>query len=97
MPPDLLDRIGLDNYLLSLGDFYLQQHGQQQDLQMGSTWINFGYEGDINPIHTHDALLSGVIYVKQDESVFEEMKEKDYEHLVNTFDKHFGHFVTLYR
>jgi hypothetical protein len=21
----------------------------------------------------------------------------DYEHLVETFDKHFGHFVTLYR
>ena len=26
-----------------------------------------------------------------------EMTSGDYEHLVNTFDKHFGHFVTLYR
>jgi hypothetical protein len=26
-----------------------------------------------------------------------EMMNGDYEHLVNTFDKHFGHFVTLYR
>ena len=26
-----------------------------------------------------------------------EMMEGDYEHLVSTFDKHFGHFVTLYR
>ncbi len=26
-----------------------------------------------------------------------EMMSGDYEHLVNTFDKHFGHFVTLYR
>ena len=26
-----------------------------------------------------------------------EMMEGDYENLVNTFDKHFGHFVTLYR
>jgi len=26
-----------------------------------------------------------------------EMMAGDYEHLVNTFDKHFGHFVTLYR
>lgn len=75
MPPDLLDAIGLDNYLLSLADFYLRQHGQEQDLIMGSTWINFGYEGDINPIHTHDALLSGVIYVKQDQSIFDEMKD----------------------
>ena len=26
-----------------------------------------------------------------------EMMKGDYEHLVETFDKHFGHFVTLYR
>ena len=26
-----------------------------------------------------------------------EMMKGDYEHLVNTFDKHFGNFVTLYR
>ncbi len=26
-----------------------------------------------------------------------EMMNGNYEHLVNTFDKHFGHFVTLYR
>lgn len=26
-----------------------------------------------------------------------EMMKGDYEHLVNTFDKHFGDFVTLYR
>ena len=30
-------------------------------------------------------------------SIVEEMKKGDYEHLVETFDKHFGHFVTLYR
>jgi hypothetical protein len=29
--------------------------------------------------------------------ICEEMKSGDYEHLVNTFDKHFGHLVTLYR
>ena len=26
-----------------------------------------------------------------------EMMKGNYEHLVNVFDKHFGHFVTLYR
>ena len=26
-----------------------------------------------------------------------EMMQGNYEHLVNTFDKHFGHLVTLYR
>ena len=31
------------------------------------------------------------------EEVCEKMKEGDYEYLVQTFDKYFGHFVTLYR
>ena len=26
-----------------------------------------------------------------------EMMKGDYEHLINVFDNHFGHFVTLYR
>jgi len=30
-------------------------------------------------------------------AIQKEMMSGDYEHLVNTFDKHFGHFVTLYR
>ena len=30
-------------------------------------------------------------------AIREEMMKGDYEHLVNTFDKHFGHFVTLYK
>jgi hypothetical protein len=31
------------------------------------------------------------------EAIVKEMMESDYEHLVATFDKHFGHFVTLLR
>lgn len=31
------------------------------------------------------------------EKVCEEMKEGDYDHLINTFDKYFGDFVTLYK
>ena len=29
--------------------------------------------------------------------ITEEMKQGDYDHLVETFDKHFGEYVTLYR
>lgn len=32
-----------------------------------------------------------------DGKILDEMKNGDYEHLVNTFDRYFGHFVTLYR
>jgi hypothetical protein len=36
--------------------------------------------------------------LKLDSNVIQtEMMNGDYEHLVNTFDKHFGHLVTLYR
>jgi hypothetical protein len=31
------------------------------------------------------------------QTICEEMKEGDYDHLVNTFDKYFGDFVTLYK
>ena len=31
------------------------------------------------------------------EKVCDEMKGGDYEHLIETFDKYFGNFVTLYR
>jgi hypothetical protein len=30
-------------------------------------------------------------------AIMEEMKQGDYDHLVETFDKHFGEYVTLYR
>lgn len=31
------------------------------------------------------------------ETICEEMKQNDYDHLINVFDKHFGNIVTLYR
>ncbi len=31
------------------------------------------------------------------DAIHEEMTSGDYEHLVETFDKHFGDYVTLYR
>jgi NAD(P)H-flavin reductase len=31
------------------------------------------------------------------EAILEDMKSADYEHLVETFDKHFGEYVALYR
>jgi hypothetical protein len=31
------------------------------------------------------------------DTIQKEMMSGNYEHLVNTFDKHFGNFVTLYR
>ena len=34
---------------------------------------------------------------EEGESVFEELKSGDYEHLIKTFDKYFGEFIDLER
>jgi uncharacterized protein (TIGR02466 family) len=68
-------QIDLESYVLSLAEYYLASYNQQQKLQMGTTWVNYTYAGDSNPIHTHDALLSGVIYIKQDAAINDEMNE----------------------
>jgi uncharacterized protein (TIGR02466 family) len=57
------------SYLLSLGSYY----SKMDNITMGNTWINYGRKGDFNPIHKHDSLLSGVIYIRQDEKINEEM------------------------
>lgn len=63
----------IDSYILSLGEFYIRNlNAPFPKIKMGSTWINYGYKGDFNPIHTHDALLSGCFYIHQDDSIMQE-------------------------
>ena len=63
----------IDSYILSLGEHYIRSlNAPFPKIKMGSTWINFGYKGDFNPIHTHDALLSGCFYIHQDEGIMQE-------------------------
>jgi uncharacterized protein (TIGR02466 family) len=67
----------IDSYILSLGEHYCNSVGSPfTKIKMGSTWINYGYKGDFNPIHTHDALLSGCFYIHQDEGI---MMEQEYD------------------
>ncbi len=48
-----------------------------------------------------DALFEDVgredLVLSREEEIIQEMKSGDYEHLVETFDRHFGHFVILER
>lgn len=37
------------------------------------------------------------VVISREEEIIQEMKSGDYEHLVETFDRHFGHFVILER
>lgn len=76
MNSDYMKLKGIDEYLLSLGRHYIEHTKTPfPNIKMGSTWINYGYKGDYNPIHTHDSLLSGAIYVHQDEGIMKEMEE----------------------
>jgi uncharacterized protein (TIGR02466 family) len=73
------DKLGYEkniySYVMSLGAYYLEQIGIRKDIRMGSIWINYGRKGDFNPIHTHDALLSGVMYMCQDDGITKEQEE----------------------
>ena len=62
------------SYVLSLGQHYLEQLNIPKKIRMGSIWINYGYKGDFNPIHTHDALLSGCFYMSQDDGIMQEQE-----------------------
>ena len=65
----------IDSYILSLGEHYINNlNAPFSKIKMGSTWINYGYKGDYNPIHTHDALLSGCFYIYQDEGIMKEQE-----------------------
>lgn len=74
-----LYQIEAKSYLLSLGDYYIQNQNLKINMmQLGSCWYNYSYAGDFNPIHKHDSLLSGVIYISQSDLINQEMNSDDY-------------------
>jgi hypothetical protein len=78
-------------------------HQQKIDNMIKSKNEKLGIEIDLTGPDGNSFMLIGraINLAKQlglDKDVIQkEMMQGDYEHLVNTFDKHFGHFVTLYR
>jgi len=69
MRDSFLKQSKLEAYILNLGQLYLQNKNlKSNNLSLGNVWINYAYKGNFNPIHNHDSLLSGVIYIKQDGS-----------------------------
>ena len=41
--------------------------------------------------------LSKQVGIEHDGFIIDDMKSGDYEHLIKTFDKYFGDYITLYR
>jgi uncharacterized protein (TIGR02466 family) len=65
----------LSDYILNISNQYLKnQNLSPTNLRLGNVWINYCYKGDYNPIHNHDSLLSGVIYIRQDEETFNDVE-----------------------
>ena len=70
------DQIGLTNLLETLGNHYLVTESdlfsrkferlklKRFDAEYYDCWINRYYAGDQTPIHHHDSILSGVIFLK---------------------------------
>lgn len=74
---EYLDKHDISSYIMSLGHYYVQQTNTPfPNLKMGSTWINYGYKGDYNPIHSHDSLLSGCFYISQSDDIMKEQEKE---------------------
>ncbi len=78
-------------------------HQQKIDNMIKSKEEKLGIEIDLTGPDGNSFMLIGraINLAKQlgldSKAIQAEMMQGDYEHLINTFDKHFGHFVTLYR
>jgi hypothetical protein len=78
-------------------------HQQKIDNMIKSKNEKLGIEIDLTGPDGNSFMLIGraINLAKQlgldKDAIQKEMMQGDYEHLVSTFDKHFGHFVTLYR
>lgn len=73
LPDNFFEKTGLGTYLIDLSKIYVNKFNYPNDrLITGNSWLNFTYRGDFNSMHSHDSLLSGIIYVHQDKEIFEE-------------------------
>lgn len=70
----------LQSFLVALGEFYLQSHHSTDDdvkntkLAIAAAWLNVTKKHDYNCIHDHNkSPLSGIIYLKEDPSIGEEI------------------------
>jgi hypothetical protein len=77
---DFFVQSNLQSFLVALGEFYLQSHHSTDDdvkntkLAIAAAWLNVTKKHDYNCIHDHNkSPLSGIIYLKEDASIGEEI------------------------
>jgi len=61
---DVVDRTGLGESILRSGYEYLSRFNVQQQLRIVSAWVNICQFSDYNPVHEHDGMFSGILYLE---------------------------------
>lgn len=77
---DFFVESNLQSFLVALGEYYLQSHHtadqsvKETKLAIASAWLNITRKHDYNCLHDHNkSPLSGIIYLKEDPSIAEEI------------------------
>jgi hypothetical protein len=61
---DIVRSSGLGEVVLQTGYEYLNRINVQKNLEIRSAWVNICEFSDYNPIHEHDGIFSGILYLE---------------------------------
>ena len=114
VPRRLMDNSFFFGYLLRLGELYLKTTNQLpvENKRMVNLcnypghydgydiWLNFAYKGDDNPLHNHAGVLSGIIYIKDEDKQPTHFPAINYTHQpeegeILIFPSHLQHYVDV--
>ena len=114
IPRRLMDNSFFFGYLLRLGELYLKtttqlpvENKRMVNLRNYSghydgydIWLNFTYKGDDNPLHNHAGVLSGIIYIKDEDKQPTHFPTINYTHQpeegeILIFPSHLHHYVDV--
>jgi uncharacterized protein (TIGR02466 family) len=73
---EVVTKTGLDEFILNAGHDYLNQHNSRERLNIMSAWVNVCKYSDYNPIHEHNGLFSGVLYIDCPQSTIDSSNQR---------------------
>ena len=82
----------LDPFLLEMSKEYLKSFGMRiENYRVGEIWVNYQQKNEYNPMHSHDGILSFVIWMKipyklSDESQVDNVKNSKSKYTASCFE-----------
>ena len=73
---EVVTKTGLDEIILNAGYEYLKDHNAHERLYILSAWVNICEYSDYNPIHAHNGLFSGILYLDCPQSSFDTTNQR---------------------